>query len=402
MQLIEKYSLDCGINPNSLEREEVYSNFVTLGLDKFVLLSSLKNDGAPGYSMMQEVFDILNPILKEREIDLIYLPNEENENIIGCQKMSSQITIDKAAYLAKRALLFVGNSSYLPHLFAMHETPFISISSKAEKNKTNVYKKWIGKSEELFYAEDPSEIKPEEIAKKALNILEINEEIEFKTHYVGKKYSKYSIEIVPDLITSPEFAKGEVVAFRLDFLSNPREEHVRNAVASAMKRKCALVISEPIESIFNYKKEILASGIHGILFNLKKDVFEKYKKEKLADFVERLSRLGKKFLLAAPKSEFTEEERRDLKFYFLDICTINFSEETEMPDIFKVSENEGAIFKSTRFIFSNRKKYLSKQAYIEDKSVDPIKNYQPLSEISDLTSLQKELESALVVTTKIN
>lgn len=398
MKLLEKYSLDCGINPDKLEKVEPYSSFATLNSSSFVLFSNHGKEGEEKYPFMQELFDILKPILDENKIDYYFLPKDEADVVVGCPKMSSNPSIDKISYIAKRSRLFVGISSVVPHLFAIFDKSSIVIYNKEEKNKTEAYD-WDDSvlKESVFFEKNAKEILPETLAQKVIHTLKLENQTSFKTLYAGDKFPRVSIEVVPDLVTSKSFAEGSPIAFRIDFLENPRLEHFKNAIESMMERPGSIVLGKPISEIFSMKKEILKSNLKGILFNLTKKVWEEENKADLISFIDKLNKIGTRFVLAAKSGEFSEEERGLLKLAFIDICTVNFGSETSFEEIKEAAKN-GAVYKSSRFIFSDRKKYLSKQAWIEGKDTELSLNYQSLSEISNLTSLQKELESSLIFT----
>jgi hypothetical protein len=257
-----------------------------------------------------------------------------------------------------------------------------------------------------YATEDPDrdidKIKPEQIIKtisKALPDINFKKQENIESLFFGKNYPKILIEFVPNRLVEIENAKELPLNIRFDYLdckNKISDENVNSALLNILKRKAVVITSQPF-NLDSFKIEKIKQNVISFIFHIEKRHLSKISES--IDFVKKVSKIGMNIKVALIKDEFTEEEIADIKFKFLNIQYINCLNQTSWENTIsedsKSKINNLTIFKSSRIIFSDGKIYLSKTALIENKpALNTIE--QPLSEITDLNSLGKELENCYI------
>ena len=396
MHLVEKYALDCGVNPQNLIPPEVFSSYVTLG-SKPLLVFSTTAEYAPSYPYFQDVVDeILESPLAD-EFELIQIGTKEDQILNGCKNLTGSLTISQLNYVLGSSSLYVGNiSGYLSICdMASPATFSVCVYPEGSLHKT-LGPFWNKHAHEAIVTKSGEHTKPEEILKKIYQ--QLGKEGDFspmETVYIGDKYPKTTVDVVPDLAVSENFMKGQPVNIRFDFLENVERKHIVNALVSAEKRNVVFV-TDKIFDLTLLEERRGTVNIAGFIFNIKK---ESSNSPEVLEFCAAVSRLGFKFIPAAIKNNFTKDEMDMLKLDFIDIAPIVEVDETSIESIDQSKINEDTVFRSSRVIFSDRKMFLSKQAFLEGAESRGSRE-QKLSEIKDLTKQAKELEYCIIINKK--
>jgi hypothetical protein len=390
MKVLEKYSLDCGILPEVLEKPKIYSSFIPVKFEKYITVSNSKDQSGKSYPYFQEVIDQIKDDLKSNGIDILQIGANGDQVLEGCESFTGNISINQAAYIEGGSSLYIGNSSEyaLSHL-CENKKPKVLIPTLSNSNDFNyVFPDWgtvvsIGGEQENW----PN---PELVASRILKELEIKQSFIYETIYMGSKYPKKTIDVVPNRIVSEKFLSGQSIIFRFDFLDLIKKQNVEFGIVSSIKRP-SVFVTDKVFDLEPFMQSIGKHRVSGLVFNFK-DIREL---EEKAQFCQEAIRAGLKVSPATAKGNLTEDEVNLVKLALIDVAPLSELEETSWEEVDKDKINEDTIIKSSRYVFSEAELFLSKQAFLEGAASE--ENFsQKIKGIKGLTNLGKELEYSYI------
>jgi hypothetical protein len=353
---------------SKIDKPYIYTKYFPLPLDKYITIHGFTEMDSRNYSYYQDVIDCLYEPLKNAGYTILQLGGKEEQPLRKTVDLSKKTTIGQTAYILKSSSLHIGADTFTAHVAGHFNIPSVILYSnnlpevcapywKSSRSILIVSDK-KGKKATFSAIENPKTINtilPETIANSALTLLNLKERINIKTLYIGKKYQEQIVELIPNQVVTLD-GFGGVPTIRADYLYN--EEFIFSQLS---QRKCNLVIEKPIK--VNILKQLRRNlGLIAISVD-SADIF---------DFIKEVKASGLQYALY---SEKTESELNNLKLKYLDFNPIvpkAKSKKGEMPNLERVTEK--TLFKARRLILSNGKMYLSLAHWKDDEPIENIEN----------------------------
>ena len=354
MKLVETYAANSGL---TISKPFIYEKFFPLNVDRYITLHKEVKYPSRKYLYWQEVIDILNPILQQKNIKILQIGTKEDEplnNIISSLGMTS---LNQLAYVVKHAMLHVGVDSFPVHLASSYDKKIVSIYSNT--NSTNMGPYWGNKKNHILIEADrkgkkPSysfdefpktinTIKPEEIAKSVLKLLGIPFTNMPKTIQFGEGYSSKSLEIIPDGLINPQSIPIENPIIRMDYVFNEEVLH-----AFLQQKKCLIFTNKPIDiDLLSAFKPNVAQVIYIV------DENNDYK------FIKNLKNRG------IPYAMISYLDSQKLNEYKLEYMDYGLIIEKKYP-VKNIDDIKDLYYKSSRILISIKGQFDSKYQWINN------------------------------------
>ena len=301
MHLIERYSLACGAK---IHKPEMLNHFFPISWEKYICVSSSKQDDPKNYSFWDIVFGSCAAFLEKNDIKVIQIGEKSDTKVPSHLDLRGKTNSRQNAFILKNAKIFVGVDGFHSHLSSFYGTPSVSLYPFSFEECSKPY--WgpsfpisPERGDQLppfSHTENPKsvdQIKPEIVASKILEALEIKEEVTFKTIYAGTRCQDECIDIIPakdSLIRDPR------INIRMDKFFNEKNLY------SILSRNACEVTTDKSFSLENP----LAVNISTV--NYVCDSFD-------LDFIAKLKKLAIKTNLLCSSKENLSEERKKLFDY---------------------------------------------------------------------------------------
>lgn len=252
MHLLDHYALNCGLkNSQAYITEDFFPN----PHEKYLCIN---NEGAIDslqYSYWTDVIEILSPYIKEKNIKILQIGKQKDQLIPGCLDYRNISSRHQAAYLIKRAAVFIGADTFYsmmadhlgtPSVLLYGSIPSSCIGPYWNKEKISVLCKQDPENFSFSAVESPKSINkiyPEEVAKEILFRLGMeNSKIDQKTIHIGDLYGQKILECIPNFAPHESFAQNSTITLRLD-----EEFDVDNLIHWCIGRKINIVTNKEID-----------------------------------------------------------------------------------------------------------------------------------------------------------
>ena len=357
MRLLDTYATNTG---SKIDKPFIYTKFFPLPLDRYITLQSQTPYDSRNYSYWQEVIDIIVPYLSKEKIHLVQVGTKDERPLNGAINLLGQTNINQLAYVMENSALHFGADSFCVHLASYFDKPIVSVYSISnpnvagphfgDKNKHILLKGYerIGNKKPSYsQVESPKSIdtiKPEEIAKSILQLLNIKYNDIPETIFFGTDFNVKSFEIIPDEILDPTSIPVENPIVRMDYHFNEKA----------------------LEIIISMKKSIIFTNKP-----IKKDIIEKYKhninqliyiieEDNDVNFVKLLKNNSINYVLL---SFLPEEVLNNFKLDYMDYNLIVNRKHKTKEDT-KIEDINNLYYKSCRTLFSSKGKFTSRYDWI--------------------------------------
>lgn len=394
MRLLDTYATNTG---STINTPFIFSKYFPLPVEKYITIQTQTPYDSRNYEYWQDVIDILNPILTKNNIKIIHTGLKDDKKYHGVLDLLGQTSINQLAFIIENSLLHFGADSFGVHLASYYNKPIVALYSISNPNVAGphfgdkskhvlikAYENVGNKKPSYSPNESPKSIntvKPEEIANHVLNLLNIEEQINYKTLFIGERYTHRIIEAFADQVLPTDLVPQNLLNIRLDYTDNITDK-IYNAILSNLSiRPCAIVTNKPINlQPFLQFKERLSSIFYDITHQT--DV----------QFINHAMGLGFKlfFVFDLNKSnEFTLNRRKlELIDYAQNIEVIKKPDKINFNDVKKIK------YKTNKILFADGKAYLSKAAQENDKPIFNL-NSEWVQSLSDISSLNSFFENDL-------
>jgi hypothetical protein len=357
MRLLDTYATNTG---SKIDKPFIYTKFFPLPLGKYITLQAQTPYDSRNYSYWQEVVETLLPYLSKEKIHLVQVGTQDERPLHGSINLLGQTNINQLAYVIENSTLHFGADSFCVHLASYFDKPIVSIYSISNpnvagphfgnKNKHILlkgYERVGNKKPSYSQVESPKSIdaiKPEEIAKSILQLLNIKYNDVPETIFFGTDFNVKSFEIIPDEILDPNSIPVENPIVRMDYHFNEKA----------------------FETIISTKKSIVFTNKP-----IKKDIIEKYKhninqliyiveEDNDVNFVKLLKNNSVNYVLL---SFLPEEILNNFKLNYMDYNLIVNRKHKTKEDT-KIEDVNNLYYKSCRTLFSSKGKFMSKYDWI--------------------------------------
>jgi hypothetical protein len=392
MHILEQYALNCGLK---IDKPFIYEKYYPVPFEKYITFNPFGKFNSRKYSYWQDVIDLIHPILSENGIGIIQIGGANESGYHNCFQLMGQTNFNQTAYIINNSLLHFGVDSFPIHIASYFDKKIVALYCNMYASQSKPY--WStsknikliqadlnGKKPSYAAEENPktiNNIKPEEIANAILDLLNINNTINQKTTFIGDKYGTVLLESIPSIILPPNIFPNVLLNIRFDYIEQIQENDYICTLNNLNIRNCALITDKPldIQKLLQLKDKIV---------NIFYDITNKNVD---TDFIDQVRSFGIKidFIFnqeSNNENEILNQKKLDLIEYQDNINIIENSSKD-----FNLIKNS-TFYRSKKLLFANNNVYLSKAAYLENKSIELNANLdisQKLSDISDLESLIK-------------
>ena len=358
MNKIERYSLHAGLK---IAEPFVNDCFFPIVHDKYVTFHAEDKLDGRKYDYLQEVIDLILPALKDKGIKIIQLGTSRSQQFDKVYSIRGLASFNQESYAIKNSLLHFGSDGHQVQLAGHHGTPFVSLysidnSSSAkpewgeEKDRILIDSPKGGKEPTHMIQENPKTINgisPFEVAGGILNLLKIKTKLlNNEVLNIGENYHIQTVEVVPDFISEANFLSNSVLNVRLDLHHNED-----NLFYWSKNRKLGIITKSPIEP------NVLA-GIRPSILRVSAEIDD--------DFDEEFLKNLKKYMI--PYELFTRDKdslrKYRLKYIDEEIKLYDSFNKKKLDKIKKICNT--TLFKSSKIILSNGKKYQSEAHWVTD------------------------------------
>ena len=222
--LIEEYAKNLGVK---ISEPIVNDHFFPITQCKYITLNQA-GVASKTYSHYDIVLSLLKPFLDRAGIKVIQIGGDKK---IEGTEAALNISFKQQAFVLSKSLVHLGCDGALAQVASSKKIPTVTIYGNAFPANVKPFfsKSTINKSiqpnwdkKPCFATEDPKRqidtIKPEIIAQKVLDLLDIEKEsIKFVTKNIGELFSQSVVEIIPTSFAPLRIPQGQELMIRTDY-----------------------------------------------------------------------------------------------------------------------------------------------------------------------------------------
>ncbi|NBP14250.1 hypothetical protein EBU95_07600 [bacterium] len=335
MHILEKYALD---SLARIEKPYIFEKYFPIPFEKYITFQP-ENKNRQKYIYWSDVIDLINPYLMDRNINIVQLNGNQ---INGCFDVSKQTDFNSKAYIVKNSMLHFGVEGFCAQTASFFGKNIVTLyGDYPPENKkpywssnTNLFNLYRNNDVKPLYnlegMQSINEIRPENIAKGILGLLDIKYKEMINTYHIGRNYTNKTFEIIPDaMMNTPDHIPNLII--RMDYFHNEKA-----LPFYLMQKKCSIITDKPInlELLKAYKENIIS-----IIYFIEEN------NDPL--FIEDLKSAGIQYEMV---SYLEEEDLNKFKLKYLDFGLIFKKTIEEIPNIKK--NNKQLFFKSSRVLAS--------------------------------------------------
>jgi len=394
MNKLTKISLSTG---SKISKPYIYTQFFPLPFDKYITFHSDNVGTAKNYDYIQDVINILLPVLNKENIKIVQLGAATDRQFSNCVSLRGNTSVNQTAYIIQNSMLHFGVDGFSTHIAASFDIPLVSLFSN---NFVGCDKPYFGSPEKqvLITSYDRTEskkpsfandempksinlIKPEEIAAAVFKLLKINFEIPFETVFTGKKYSNMMIQESYPNHRRSLFKDDLLVEIRADKGQFNEEDMFYQL---AQYKKSILVLDKPIN--LNVVRQF-RPHVQMIAFKITEIDYR--------PFLSELEALGCKLMLI---SDLPTETINSLKIKYYDIGMIQPFNNVLDDKINELKKDADNLYYRSCKITASKDKLFSSQA--GEESDLPMQNLDSYQKVIDLPVFWKELDFYTIIRKK--
>jgi hypothetical protein len=375
MKLLETYSRNSSVDIK--HKPKITEKFYPLGaVSKYITLQTRSGMVAKDYGHFEEVVTILTPFLEKEGIKILHLGLGENIPAIkNTIHLINQTSIHQACYLIKRSLCHFSVDSWGSHYAGAEDVPLVSLYGSTtvanhspyfyNKDKTILLESHRNGNKATFSAQENPKtvdlINPELVAKSVLKLLNIPNNINYTTYYIGNLFNNRMVQSIPTQVVNVSNLGIQSLVVRMDI-----EFNEQNLAKQLQVCPCSILTRQPINP------NLLQQFRDGIL-----EVIYFIDKNNNPEFVRYLHDLRIPYKLI---SELPDEELNRFKLDYIDFHII-LKKDILPPKDFELKDISKFQYKTNQFFLGREKIYQSEYSYINNQPLDNFENkFQDLTE----------------------
>jgi len=352
MHLVQQYALSCGCK---ISRPYLNPQFYPIPFDKYIVIHASSGMESKNYDLYDEVIDLIKPCLDKQNMKLVQIGGENDKKLNNCYYALGTTKL-QMQYIIQQSQLLLANDTCSIHFASGLDKKIVALYTTLYPSNASPY--W-SKPEDVIlleshrngnkpsYAAQESPktinlIKPEEVAKSVLKLLNIDNDIHFNTIYIGDQYYKSILEIVPNFF-DPNITNNDII-LRLDYFDVKDRLYIKEW----SQNNNLIIITDKFLNlnIINSLKQKIKS--------LNFEIPENYDMGKYIDFFKHVQNTG------IPLKLYSRDEKNisKVRFDFFDF-SIDLLTDKENP--LDSSINLDKIYiKSNKILLSKGKRFISK------------------------------------------
>jgi hypothetical protein len=225
--LIEEYAKSLGVK---IGKPVLVDHYYPTLAEKYITIHCDSKIDSKYYEYFPQVVNLLIPYLNKYGYKIYQIGGLEDPKIHNVNAWFLNLTYKQSAFLIKNSSLHIGIDSLPIHIASIYNIPIVALYSHIYPS--NAYPYWSDQDKvsiiesdrksykpSFSYQESPKSIrtiKPETIVNEALRLLSIEENVNFKTLYIGSLYHIPLVEVVPNFKANLEDQKNNIIYIRAD------------------------------------------------------------------------------------------------------------------------------------------------------------------------------------------
>jgi hypothetical protein len=356
MHTLESYAANCSLK---IDKPHISELFFPTEEEKYITLDASNSKNPFVYDYWQEVVNILKPALDKKGISIIQLGKPEDKSINSVNRCNGNLNYNQTAYIIRHSLLHLSSDAFSNQIAASYNKKMVVAFSEESKRDFEPY--WGDQENQLYIngfrkekQKSINSIKPEEIAKKACKLLDIDLKYEYETLYMGAKYKDglEFVETIPNQCVNLGSIGVKNILFRMDLLFD--EKYL---VDQLQQGYCSVITRKPINMniIKNFKEKISE-----LVYFMEEDDD--------ASFCKEAQNLGINVVLV---SYLTGDNLDREKLKFMEINRIIEQQSNDPADIKELQDYnpEELFYKSNKYTLSDAKIYPSEAAWEKNAEI---------------------------------
>jgi hypothetical protein len=374
MHLVERYATACGVK---IDKPYIYENFFPLPVEKYITFQPYSKYPSKNYDYWEEVVLIILPYLQKNNINIIQIGGKDDKPVANCINVCGQTKISQVAFIINKSIMHFGADSFAAHIASGYGKKIVGIYSNNNINNVKPYwtkpedmillKPNVNKKPQYSVDEIPksiNSIKPEQIAKSILDLLNIKYDHLPETLSIGEEYTNKTLEVIPDQPLNVTELQIDNIIVRMDYEFNEQilEHYLQN-------KKCIIITDKPINEnlLKNYKQKI-------------PQLIYVIDKNNDPTFAKVLKRNAINYTLI---SYLEDKDLNEFKLEYMDYGLII---KRTYPNKLNINYNN-AYFKSSKILLSGKGQFSTKYQWIKNDNSN---------KFSDDLELQKELNNIYI------
>lgn len=397
MHLLDTYALRTG---SKISKPFIVKKFFPLPVEKYITIQNSSGMPAKCYDYFQEIILYLNDKLLKNNIKIVQIGSKDDKPLTGVINICGQTNINQTAFILNNSHFHISNDSFSVHMASAFNVPCIALYGITYPAIAGPY--WNKENSicivpENFKAsfnpnENPKSINSIKIETiiNAINklLFKENDEINFKTKFIGNRYLNPILETFPDQIIPPHILPNQMANIRLDYTENLTQNDYIGIANNLNIRECSILTDKKFDLnlIIGLKERITQ-----LIYNITNSIDLEFVK-----FIIN-NNINCAFVFEKNNNiDILNKRKFDLIEYPVLIHEIDNINDSVIKDLL----NENNLYYSTKkLLFANNKMYGSKHAF--NKNI-PLENNLKLLDIplnkKDINNLGLELDEFFVYT----
>ena len=372
MHILETFALSSG---TKIDKPYILEKFFPLGIKgDYITLQPFGKMESRCYEYWNETTNILYPILKSNNINIVQLGGAGEQSVDKCVPMNGQTSFNQMAYIINRGALHLGIDSLGVHLASGYGKKIVGLYCNMYTKNSEPY--WSkeedvilleadrgGKKPSFSAFESPKTINtiyPEKIAEAVCKLLGLDFSYPYKTLYIGENFSQKTFELIPNFPVDPSRYGFSSVIVRMDL-----EFNQDMLWQQLMICPCSIMTNRPIDipKLLNFRKNI-------------KEFVYLIDKNSNPDYVKALKNSGIKCVLM---SFINEDELNKYKLDYIEYGRIIQRPDSSRDDIEEIKDKEDSslFYKSSRHYILGQHLFWTKSPDFDSKPVKDENRYIP-------------------------
>lgn len=356
--LIEEYAKSLGVK---IGKPVLMDHYYPLLSDKYITIHCDNKIDSKNYEYFPQVISLLKPFLDKNGYKIYQIGGPEDPKLANVDSSFLNLSYKQSAFLIKNSKLHIGIDSLPIHMASIYDIPIVALYSHIYPS--NAYPYWSTKEKiriieadrkdlkpSFSYQENPKTIRsihPEVIAKNALELLAIEQQIKFKTISIGSNFTSKIVEVVPNFRAKLEDQLYNPLYIRADIHFDDQ-----NIAFWCANYKSRIITNQiiPLDLLSQFASNIDSIYFKIINMDITNEYFEEVKKLKI------------KFSLITEDKENLGKIKNNY-FDFL----VEFDNQKERIE---KQEKYNSFFMTNKIIISDSKLYPSEAHLDLQKSID--------------------------------
>lgn len=368
MHIIESMA---SVSRLKIDKPVLLPKFFPISFDKYITFHASSKFNSRQYDWWGEVLILLKPYLNQAGIKIVQIGGKEDAEAAGVDlNLCGQVSYRQTYDVIQKAKLHLGCDSFPIHVASVFGTKIVGLYSNMYKDQSKPY--WSDPKDTIllqaplkgrkpsYSANESSKtinfIKPEEIAKSVLKLLNIDHSIDRGSFYFGDKFTSAYLESIPDCLVDAQFIPQSILHVRYDYV--PHNDITQSFLYNQISiRKCVIITDKLLNEV--------------ALQQLKPNIVQviiKIIDENQINIVNQIEKLGIPYILL---SDLSDEEINKLKLTYLDHTPIMKQPIFDKSKLPAESLKSTTKYKVSKLLLSQNKVFASKAHWQQNKDCQP-------------------------------